>query len=198
MLLLSLLLTEDAQAQRSAVTCSSFMASKWQGQGPRPGLTLSLQIKLPLTPAHAPTSLGPSHTSIYKSQVSLHTGTSRLHSPGPRDTHVVGFSDQPLFVVQNVPDAADQVHGAAVVRVLKGPKSSYQGPSSAPTTPVAGLHPRLPLPQPWPQLPQKPQELSPDTSLSPGLDSPAPHIFISFAAPQKPPVYKALPIDHLL
>lgn len=32
---------------------------------------------------------------------------------------IVGFSDQPLFVVQNMADAADQLHGAAVIRVLE-------------------------------------------------------------------------------
>ena len=43
----------------------------------------------------------------------------------PTDTHVVGFSDQPLFVVQNVPDTANQLHGAAVVRVLKEDNSRH-------------------------------------------------------------------------
>jgi hypothetical protein len=42
-----------------------------------------------------------------------------MSSPHNRATHVVGFSDQPLFIVQNVPDATDQLHRTAVVRVLK-------------------------------------------------------------------------------
>ena len=51
--------------------------------------------------------------------------TSQLLSPSPRDTHIVGFSDQPLFVVQNMADAADQLHGAAVIRVLKESESRH-------------------------------------------------------------------------
>ena len=45
--------------------------------------------------------------------------------PKPMDTHIVGFSDQPLFIVQNMADAADQLHGAAVIRVLKESKSKH-------------------------------------------------------------------------
>ena len=64
----------------------------------------------------------------------------------PTDTHVVGFSDQPLFVVQNVPDTANQLHGAAVVGVLEDDNRNHQWPPGSDHTTF------LPVPIPQPQL----------------------------------------------
>lgn len=101
-------------------------------------------------------SLVLSRASIYKIQLCLERNTcsrpSQLLCPHPWDTHIVGFPDQPLLIVQNVPDAADQLHGAAVIRVLKESKGSYQWPPSAPTMPVAVPCSPLPGLQPLPQF----------------------------------------------
>lgn len=65
-------------------------------------------------------------------------------SPPPRDTHVVGLLDQPLFIVQNVPDAAYQFHGTAVIRVLEESRSvffncshAWLHPAHSPSSPSA-------------------------------------------------------------
>ena len=50
---------------------------------------------------------------------------ARKDFPSPQDTHIVGFSDQPLLIVQNMADAAHQLHGAAVICVLKESKSKH-------------------------------------------------------------------------
>ena len=88
--------------------------------------------------------------------------TSQNLSPNPRDTHIVGFSDQPLFIVQNMADAAHQLHGAAVVCVLKESNSGCQRPPSAPTMPTAV--PSIPssLPAYASASTRKPQELPPE------------------------------------
>ena len=65
--------------------------------------------------------------SIYKTELCLERRaggrTSQNLSRNPQGTHIGGFSDQPLLIVQNVANAAHQLHGAAVVRVLKESKS---------------------------------------------------------------------------
>ena len=74
-------------------------------------------------------SLVLSLASIYKTELCLERRagerTSQNLSPNPWDTHIVGFSDQPLFIVQNVANAAHQLHGAAVICVLKESKSKH-------------------------------------------------------------------------
>lgn len=64
--------------------------------------------------------------------------------PTPTGTHVVGFSDQPLFIVQNVTDTANQLHGTAVVRVLKEDTGTTNG--HLVLTTLASLLALLPLP----------------------------------------------------
>lgn len=100
-------------------------------------------------------SLVLSNASIYKIQLCLERKTCRRTSqilfPYPWDTHIIGFLDQPLFIIQNVPDAADQLHGATVIRVLKESKRNYQWPPSTPTmvvtVPCSLLSGLQPLPQ---------------------------------------------------
>lgn len=104
--------------------------------------------------------------SIYKTELCLERRaggrTSQNLSPNPQGTHIGGFSDQPLFIVQNVANAAHQLHGAAVVRVLKESNSGCQWPPSAPTMPTA-VPPTPSSPPAYVSAStRKPQELPPE------------------------------------
>ena len=66
--------------------------------------------------------------------------------PTPTDTHVVGFADQPLFIVQNVTDTANQLHGAAVICALKEDTGTTQWPPGSDHTGLLSvLTPSSPL-----------------------------------------------------
>lgn len=49
-----------------------------------------------------------------------HSLSLSFSSPLPARTHIVRLPHQPLLVVEDVPDAAHQLHGASVIRVLWG------------------------------------------------------------------------------
>lgn len=82
---------------------------------------------------------------------SHHPGTgASVHPPHPAGpcslapTHVVRLPHQPLLVVEDVPDAAHQLHGAPVIRVLWGERglSRVRGRD---TPRPCSTHPRPPL-----------------------------------------------------